>query len=271
MARAIPDDNLAYPVLITLAQGGSGSGFFLNTSHSEFFVTAKHVLFGNTGALVAPACSLVSYARDPNENAKNEFHLDLQQLNVAGQAVAHSTADVAVVRIGTVHDTAVTPLPGVTVATVAPSGILGVAEQSVRTFSDVLVANEVFIFGYPTSIGLKNVPQIDYERPLLRKGIIAGKNEGLKTLILDCPVYWGNSGGPVLEVESQGLTKRFKVVGVVSQLIPLVETWKNETQGYQNIDVSNSGYSVASPMDPVMELVSGFAPKPDVLCNREHR
>lgn len=264
MARAIPDDNLAYPVLVTVVQAGSGSGFFLNTSYSVFFVTAKHVLFDpNSGTLAGSTCSLLSYARDPNETAKNEFHLDLQQLSAGGHLVSHPVADVAVVKIGTVTDGEVTPLAGVKVVSTAPLGILCVAGENVKRFADVLVANEVFIFGYPISIGLKNLPQIDYAKPLLRKGIIAGKNEALGTLILDCPVYWGNSGGPVLEVESEGIsTKRFKVVGVVSQLVPLVETWRNETQGYQNIDLSNSGYSVASPMDPVMELVSAFAAKP---------
>ena len=43
--RLIPDHNLAYPVLITLGNGGTHSGFFLNTSDSVLLVTAKHVLF----------------------------------------------------------------------------------------------------------------------------------------------------------------------------------------------------------------------------------
>lgn len=135
-----------------------------------------------------------------------------------------------------------------------------------------MVANEVFIFGYPVSLGLKNIPQIDFTKPLLRKGIVAGKNDTLRTLVLDCPVYWGNSGGPVLEVETVGVaTKRFTIVGVVSAFVPLVETWRNETQGYQNIDVSNSGYSVASPLDPVMALAARFSPVParsNMACSR---
>jgi hypothetical protein len=46
--RAIPDDNLAYPVLITLktANGtlGYGSGVYLSTDNAMYLVTAKHVL-----------------------------------------------------------------------------------------------------------------------------------------------------------------------------------------------------------------------------------
>jgi len=46
----------------------------------------------------------------------------------------------------------------------------------VQKFNDVLIANDAYIIGYPTSIGKKNYPQIDYKRPLVRKGVIAGKN-----------------------------------------------------------------------------------------------
>ena len=43
--RLIPGHNLAYPVLITLGDRGTHSGFFLNTSDTVFLVTAKRVLF----------------------------------------------------------------------------------------------------------------------------------------------------------------------------------------------------------------------------------
>jgi hypothetical protein len=45
--RAIPDDNLAYPILISLKAGSVssfGSGFCLDTSNATYLVTAKHVL-----------------------------------------------------------------------------------------------------------------------------------------------------------------------------------------------------------------------------------
>jgi hypothetical protein len=43
--RAIPDDNLGYPVLITLPGVGTGSGFYINATKYTYLVTAKHVLF----------------------------------------------------------------------------------------------------------------------------------------------------------------------------------------------------------------------------------
>jgi hypothetical protein len=264
--RIIPDDNLAYPVLITLqtgSSGSSGSGFFLNTETDSYLVTARHVLIDESSrALRSDNAELLSYSRDPKEPTANRFRLDLAQLQSAGEMKVHASRDVAVVHMST----AVAPangdpreaqaVPGVKVIQAAPFGIIGVARNSVKLYSDVLVANPVFLFGYPRSLGLKSLPQLDAERPLLRRGLVAGLNDSLQSIILDCPVYPGNSGGPVLEVEPQGPTQLLRVIGVVSQFVPNAETWLHTTHGYTNTTISNSGYSIAVPMDYVLELIA---------------
>jgi V8-like Glu-specific endopeptidase len=260
--RAIPDDNLAYPVLITLKNGSQGSGFFLNASKASFLVTARHVLFKqNTDDLLDSDAEILSYAKDPKDKGKNEFTLDLKALKQNGEIKRHADRDVAVIRIG-IEDTSgqrtLNPTNGVSMRQMAKSGILGVAENTVKRYSDVLTANQVFIFGYPTSLGLKEIPQIDYLRPLLRSGIVAGTNDQTKTLIIDCPAYGGNSGGPVLEVEQEDRGRRMWIIGVVSQFVPAVENWVNAPHGYTNTNVYNSGYTVATPMDFVLELVAQF-------------
>ena len=78
--RSIPDDNLAYPVLIQLPNEPA-SGFYLNTGNSLYLVTAKHVLFdpptGNppTSHLHSGPMVLVSYSRDPKEPGTNRIKL----------------------------------------------------------------------------------------------------------------------------------------------------------------------------------------------------
>jgi hypothetical protein len=66
--RAIPDDNLAYPVLITLRNknGGIiyGSGFYIDTPNSVYLVTAKHVIFAvPLDHLIDDDLDLLSYSK----------------------------------------------------------------------------------------------------------------------------------------------------------------------------------------------------------------
>jgi hypothetical protein len=261
--RAIPDDNLAYPVLISLDNGSNGSGFFLSTNSRTYLVTAAHVLFDETsGNLRGKQATLLSYSKDPKEIQKNVIQLDLATLFAAKRIRKHSNEDVAVVHIADLAvntnsgQSTINMVPGTSILEKADAGILGVRLDSVKHFDNVLTANTIYMFGYPTSIGIKEIPQIDPLRPLLRFGIIAGTNPSRKTIILDCPSYPGNSGGPVLEVEQVDLVnRRFQVIGVVSQFVPFAETWVNTTHKYQNLTISNSGYAVAVSMDPVLELI----------------
>jgi V8-like Glu-specific endopeptidase len=259
--RAIPDDNLAYPILVSLDTGSSGSGFYLNTGTRIYLVTAAHVLFDETsGKLKAKTAKLLSYSKDPKKTGRNIINLDLESLLAAKRIRQHSTEDVATIHVG---DSTADTKPGTWhfrftpgVSLIESAGFLSVNLKAVKHFNDVLTANTVYVFGYPTSIGMKEVPQIDPLRPLLRFGIIAGTNPDRKTIILDCASYPGNSGGPVLEVEEIDDGRSFQVIGVVSQFVPFAETWVNITHKYKNLTISNSGYTVAVSMDPVLELIS---------------
>lgn len=264
--RAIPNDNLAYPVLITHEAGGTGTGFYLSTDKYIYLVTARHILFNDESpnkprfTLKSNSIKLLSYPHDPKERGKIVLKMDLKSLNNSGNLRYHRTRDVAIVRVARKiksedQRTFVKTLDGVKITKKTTSGIIGVNISSLKKYEQVLTANEVFIFGYPTSLGIKNIPQIDYLKPLLRKGIVAGKNDKEKTIIIDCPSYPGNSGGPVLEVEQVGLGYNFNIIGIVSEFIPFAETWKNVTHGYKNLTISNSGYSVVTPIDVVHELI----------------
>jgi hypothetical protein len=48
------------------------------------------------------------------------------------------------------------------------------------------------------------------------------------------------------------------VIGVISQFVPFAEVWDNKTHGYQNVEISNSGYSIATPIDFVIMLIESF-------------
>lgn len=268
--RAIPDDNLAYPVLVTYEKG-SGSGFYVNTEVHVFFVTARHILFKESKiekridySLKSKSVNLLSYPKDPNDKGRIILGLDLETLNNSGNIRFHKDYDIAVVCMGSIlkDEKGQTSgkfkfLKGIHRIEKTKSSLIGVDSNSIKKFDSILISNDVFIFGYPRSIGIKDTPQIEYDRPLLRKGIVAGKNRTEKTIILDCPIYPGNSGGPVLEVDQTTITRtEYRLIGVLSEFIPFAQEWINIKFGLMNREISNSGYSVATPMDPVLELIS---------------
>ena len=314
--RAIPDDNLAYPVLI-ITKRGSGSGFFYRHDNKYYLVTARHVLFkpASVEMLNLPKnlklpqnlkrklsyneklkrlsffgtmtqnerdeiislipnnksfidsirhlynasqklklryknAELVSYSSDPNETAAFELHVDFESLNQSHSILYSKYSDIAAVQLGIVVNNGDSNYKiqwdgkAIGIKRIIKSKLIGVNEQMVKKFNDVLVGNEVYIFGYPTSLSIS--PEIDIKRPLLRKGIVAGKNYILKTIILDCPVFFGNSGGLVLEAEQIAVTRRqYRVIGIITKFVPFLGVWKE-----------NSGYSVAEPMDGLIDLLS---------------
>lgn len=289
--REIPDDNLAYPVLITLGNGNFGSGFFLNTKDSVYLVTAKHVLFDPTNQrLFDQHATLLSYSKDLSDSTPNRIVLDFAILQQAGKVKPHPSQDIVVVQVfnevsappplpgsnlsvppqppeappsqGSSPQAAqpvrnMLPVAGVQIVSYAASGILGADISALRTFDKVLVGNEAMVFGYPNSLGLQQFPQLDPNRPLLRKGIIAGTNQAKKSIILDCPVYFGNSGGPVLEMDRGPFTTQLSIIGVVDQYVPFVQGGGSQspTMAFAMQIQTNSGYSIAIPMDFVLELV----------------
>jgi S1-C subfamily serine protease len=264
--RSIPDDNLAYPVLITVktaSAASSGSGFFLNTGKALYLVTAKHVLYNQrpTKDDQLWEAHILAYSKDIATNdATNKADLDLFSLEKSGNLKPHPQQDVAVIKIASVEASQETsqqvrfkstPVAGVRFTEMAPSGVLGVDLKDVLKLSNVLIGNEVILFGYPTSLGLAERPQLDPYRPLLRRGMVAGINPSLKSIILDCPVYYGNSGGPVIEVDRYNVfQEHFSLLGVIVEFVPFVD------QGKNFLSLSNSGYSVVVPMDFVLELVN---------------
>lgn len=260
--RNIPDDNLAYPALIVLGGGRwTGSGFLLYSGTHIFFVTAKHVLWDEQGRLKSDQAEIICQSKDPDDEHTIIFEADLNMLAVSKSLFHHPEKDVAAFTLGA---TTLNPdgqtyqthkIPGVTIKQTGTSGVVTVVRESVLMLKDVLVSNDIFLYGYPGSIGLKQSPQFDYNKPLLRKGIVASVNKKQGTIILDCAVYYGNSGGPVVQVTQIGDKRRHNVIGVVTQFIPYVENWVNQSNNVVQTETFNSGYSVAVGMDFVFEML----------------
>jgi hypothetical protein len=83
----------------------------------------------------------------------------------------HHSQDLVVIRLATAGEPASGKAPerGVTIKESAESDLLGVPTAAVKTYEQVAVGNDVILYGYPGSPGIRNNPQLDPSRPLLRR------------------------------------------------------------------------------------------------------
>jgi hypothetical protein len=120
-------------------------------------------------------------------------------------------------------------------------------------FHDVTVSNDLFLFGYPTS--LASNAQLDRSTPLLRRGIVAGKTEDQR-LVIDCPVYFGNSGGLVMDVNECPNGRTYRGIGIATEMVPFTEElWSKQFKKQVGVRYENSGYAIVEPMDRILELL----------------
>ncbi len=261
--RYIPENNLAYPILIKMDTGGCGSGFFLSSKESLYLVTAKHVFLNqkDNSFLCNKEFTITAYSSDLS--IKEPMQVLIQLDSIKETIKKHNTHDVVIIKIGNIkYDKATNSskaffLDGIKV-TKCPDGasIVWIVDNMFKKYEDVFISNEIFILGYPVSIGQKGYEQIDINKPLLRKGIVSGKNENKRTIILDSPVYFGNSGGLVLEVSIVNGSPQFLPIGIVSEYVPFVEElYSLQHKEIISINRTNSGYSIAVPIDTILDLI----------------
>jgi hypothetical protein len=264
--RAVPINHTDFPVLLMLGNGTVGSGFFVAYGTNLFLVTAKHVLshvetVGNNPTNVLNASEVTcTYIRHGTTNdSEGKLILNLSNLDRDKQIKLHATRDVAAIRLGYFPDPSDTkvvryPKPYVSYFLDSVEGIAQAESKALKTFEEIFIGNEVYLYGYPTAVTMPLKGMLDPTRPLLRRGVIADKNHKSKLIILDCPSYHGNSGGPVIESENLPHGTSYRVVGIMVQWVPAIEIWQNMPHQYQNQTFLNSGYSIVEPMDFAIEL-----------------
>ena len=103
--RTIPEDNLAYPILIQLSDNGTGTGFLVNCPEFACLVTAKHVILPNTDAsLEGLSADLRCYTREFKETDCVTLHLKLDELDASGHVLLSANHDVAIIRVFRILD-----------------------------------------------------------------------------------------------------------------------------------------------------------------------
>jgi hypothetical protein len=252
----LPEHALSCAVYIDCGNS-VGSGFFYTTTNNLFLVTAKHVLYqkddsgGISTNLIANDIAVFYFDPAQVEKAhRREMRVNLVAASSNNVIRTSKTSDAVVIRIG-IHKGDMLKAYYDGSVSFPDQGTIPIAtEDNTERYGSVSISSDIFLAGYPRSIGIDS-KQIDYDLPLLRKGIVAGKNPNSNTIIIDCPAYPGNSGGPVFVNAADS----FKLIGIVVEFVPFREVWENRMFHYFNEQISNSGYAVVVPIDSILDTV----------------
>lgn len=257
----IPNNKTANAVSITSSKS-KGSGVFIQYKGVLYLVTAKHVLYLELNGeykLLDNKITLKCPSHVKNDYINRIMEIDLNDQNVW----YNHNNDIAAVEIGqssrnekekrwdvryhkNVHQ----------LEKGAYSPQLN-SENTFKFLNDVKVATDVIVFGFPTSLGITNyLDFFDVDKPILRKGSVAYLNYKRSHIIIDCPVYPGNSGGPVFEViVNESGNQEVKLIGIVSRYIPFKQEWVNYRDNLVNAEFVNSGYTVVMSTDLIIQTI----------------
>lgn len=221
----------------------SGSGFLYHTGNNLYLLTAKHVLFDQENKLLYDEIVFYSYPNDAQKEKAVEYIIDMKAAYLQHKARYGNNFDIVAVQIG-----------------VTPGGIVNYfnfvsknnATNNINIFSlsdcildldSIHTGDNIFMLGYPKSLEVTQYNNFNFNRPITRKGIVSGKDYAYNTILIDCPAYGGNSGGPILVQKD----KNYKIIGLVSSYVPYIELWVNPVTGIKNMDALNSGLTIVTP------------------------
>lgn len=258
---ALPPSVSSMSALLVLPKGDgtveTGSGLLYQNSNRLFVITAKHVLFdiaSPTRPLVLHSTNMLIISWDGDK--RNEIQYNLGAYYQNNEVRYSESRDVAVACLGRVTTNGQWAFhTGFTKGT-GDSPAPAVTSAGIRKFDAVFVAQDVYTFGYPTSVGSQMHQQLNPQRPLARKGIVADVDHVKKHIVLDIPVYFGNSGGPAIVVdEIAPMQWKYSVIGIVTQFVPFEDVWTSQKYKIPHITWSNSGYSIVEPIESALELL----------------
>lgn len=249
-------ERMIQPTVLINVGKYSGSGILVCDSNSLIsIITAKHVIYDpmtNFKKLNSNIIDVFFYAHDFKGDSANLIQINLNNLDTNFSLRTDSIHDICVVIIGKSEKSgAVTYYNGVSrFGYRANYTTLPLDNGRIAKKSEIFLGEDIFIVGFPKSLGLKQNPQFDYDKPLLKRGAIAGMSTKFSNFIIDCPVYHGNSGGPVFLERKDFEKYSIKLIGLVSEFIPLfTNTVKND-----DLTVETSNYAVIVPIEYALNL-----------------
>ena len=247
-------DYISSTVNIKFEENRGASGFLYSSkSKNIYLVTAKHTLLefeelSKQYQLIETACEVTYFFRTGRNNlGRISKQLDLDYKYIVGEVAFSEVSDVAIIELGEMVDSLISIPYQALLDTRTDSSFQYIySESDVATGENILEGHEVYVFGYPRSVGLISRLQFDQNRPLIRSGTIASLDEENNTIIIDALTFEGNSGGPVIQNYNFGV---YDIIGVVSEYIPY------DSDGSF---VGNSGFTVVEPISEVIKLIEEY-------------
>lgn len=247
-----------------ILDNSKGSGFFFCYKGNMFVVTARHVLFrekdggfnlyANAATIKAP--DILGKDADPAIfdnilNSENTYYNNTYDVGLIHLGSYRLTHDKTLLKATYREETIQTQLP--------TNRAQFYGEHSIVALDDVHVGTDIFVAGYPTSLGIdRYLDFFDLDRPVVRKGIISHVNYKKQHIIIDCFVFPGNSGGPVFQAPNDEDSKH-TLIGLVSRYIPYRQIHVIPVENITNINYVNSGYALIVSMDHVIESIVEFS------------
>lgn len=264
--ESIAEQAIPKTMLIELNNGDIGSGLIYQDTTNAYLVTARHVLFNevkdSVGKVIDYALKsniglIKYYANDTEKSEQKGLIINFKNLHKNNKIQYSKSSDILVCEIGKVDTTNfIKIIYNNFVKKLNPqTKISTYSTINIGYFNKSILGNDVYIFGYPKALGLKGTVQYDFNRPILRKGVIAGKYHENMTIVIDSPTFGGNSGGPVLEIIGNYPKMDAILIGIVVSFIPLEEIWYNPRYKITNVEIVNSGYTIIEPIEKIFDLI----------------
>jgi len=236
-----------------------GSAILVRDTSRIFLVTAKHCLYkslDNDSIFISNTAEITFYSKNFKDDKQNYILLDLSQLRKNNLLRSDKHLDICVVNIAKVDSGGgIKYNDGVhRMGQSVKYDQYYLSDESIVRKKDIFLGENIFLVGFPGSLGLKQIPQFDYEMPLLKRGAIASTSNKYNTIIIDCPVYHGNSGGPVFLERINFESYKIRLIGIVVEFIPLIMP----TVSQNDLITETSSYAVVVPIEYALNLMNSF-------------
>lgn len=230
-------DNFSFSTFLSADFGNSsGSGFRIKHNEKDYIITAKHVVYNKDVLLSELWIKSRNYFG--NEVAGYSAKINLSNENV----VTFNDVDIVIIKLDKQFNYEIEYVgKEISIASI----------EDINIFESISIGANIFLIGFPSSLTVDDFYDVD--RPLLRTGIIAGKNMSKNTFVVDSVAYYGVSGGPIVQVDNE---RNIKIVGIVSRFVPFITEWRNKHESsISRQDIFNSGYAVCLPLNRVIEKI----------------